>query len=70
MCCLRNQLQEVVDAGHPDTAMVALTIGAARELLAQWPADTLPALPGWPVATRTLPIVVGIDLAHEQDMAA
>ncbi len=52
MCCLRDQLQEVVDAGHPDTAMVAITIGAARELLAGYKVDVVD-----PCA------IIGLDLA-------
>lgn len=63
MCCLRDQLQEVVDAGHPDTAMIAITIGAARELLTTWAANII-VLPG------SAPVTVGLDLATRPDMQA
>lgn len=37
----REQLQRVVDAGHPDTALVGVPIGVLRKILSVLPVDTV-----------------------------
>lgn len=37
----REQLQRVVDAGHPDTALVGVPVSLLREILNILPVDTV-----------------------------
>ncbi|NJC33877.1 hypothetical protein GGR88_001351 [Sphingomonas jejuensis] len=37
----RQQLQRVVDAGHPDTALVGVPVSLLREILSVLPVDTV-----------------------------
>lgn len=48
MATVRDQLQKVLDAGHPDSAVVGMTVGALRQLLGSAPADALKGLPAAP----------------------
>lgn len=47
----REQLQRVVDAGHPDTAIVGIPISLVREFLRYLPVDII--APGCPLAVPT-----------------
>lgn len=47
----RDQLQRVVDAGHPDTAIVGVPVSLVREFLRYLPVETI--LPCIPVAAPT-----------------
>jgi hypothetical protein len=47
----RDQLQRVVDAGHPDTAIVGIPVSLVREFLRHLPVETI--LARAPVAAPT-----------------
>lgn len=48
MQTVRDQMQKVLDAGHPDSALVGMTVGALRQLLGSEPANGLTNLPAAP----------------------
>lgn len=41
MAIPRDQMQRVVDAGHPDTAIVGIPVSLVRELLRYLPVETI-----------------------------
>lgn len=47
----REQLQRVVDAGHPDTAIVGVPVSLVREFLRYLPVNI--TAPGCPVTAPT-----------------
>jgi hypothetical protein len=50
----RAELQRVLDAGHPDDALVGFPISLVREILRSYPVDFVPPI-ATPVASQGAP---------------